>query len=99
MFSLLKNRRSHVRVAVLPMFVTRAAPDKQSLGSVNGLSQSLASITCVVGALSASLFAASKQYNIMGGNFVYFVMAILATIAVVLSQRLSNLEEEDEDGE
>ena len=81
------------------MFVTRAAPDKQSLGSVNGLNQSLASITRVGGALSAPLFAASKQYNIMGGNFVYFVMAILATIAVVLSQRLSDLEDEDEDGD
>ncbi|KAN0092802.1 Drug:H+ antiporter-1 family protein [Tylopilus felleus] len=82
---------------VLPMSVTKAAPDKQSLGSVNGLNQSLASITRVVGALSASLFAASKQYNIMGGNFVYVVLAMLATIAVVLSRRLSDLEDRDED--
>ena len=79
------------------MSVTKAAPDKQSLGSVNGLNQSLASITRVVGALSASLFAASKQYNIMGGNFVYVVLAMLATIAVVLSRRLSDLEDRDED--
>ena len=81
------------------MSVTRAAPSKQSLGSVNGLNESLASIARVVGALSASLFAASKQYNIMGGNFVYVVLAILVTILVVLSQRLPEPEDEDEDTE
>ncbi|KAN0092806.1 Drug:H+ antiporter-1 family protein [Tylopilus felleus] len=84
---------------VIPVSVTRAAPSKQSLGSVNGLNESLASIARVVGALSASLFAASKQYNIMGGNFVYVVLAILVTILVVLSQRLPEPEDEDEDTE
>ncbi|KAN0092805.1 Drug:H+ antiporter-1 family protein [Tylopilus felleus] len=84
---------------VIPMSVTRAAPSKQSLGSVNGLNQSLASIASVVGALSASLFAASKQYDIMGGNFVYVALAILATILVVLSHRLPELEDEDKDTE
>ncbi|KAF8135017.1 MFS general substrate transporter [Boletus edulis] len=77
------------------IFVTRAAPGKQSLGSVNGLSQSLTSIARAIGpALINSLFAASKEYNILGGNLVYVILALLTTILVVLSRRLPDLEDE-----
>jgi len=81
--------------SVIFIFVTRAAPGKQSLGSVNGLSQSLTSIARAIGpALITSLFAASKEYNILGGNLVYVILAILTTILVVLSRRLPDLEDE-----
>ena len=79
------------------MFITRAAPNKQSLGSVNGLAQSLTSIARAIGpALSTSLFAFSKEYNVLGGNLVYVVLAILATILVSLSHRLPDLPEDEE---
>ncbi|KAG8213043.1 MFS general substrate transporter [Butyriboletus roseoflavus] len=84
---------------VIFIFVTRAAPNKQSLGSTNGLSQSLTSIARAIGpALTTSLFAASKQYNILGGNLVYVVLAIFTTILVVLSRRLPELKDEEEPG-
>jgi len=76
------------------IFVTRAAPNKQSLGSTNGLSQSLTSIARAIGpVMSTSLFAVSKQYNILGGNLVYVVLGILITILIVLSRRLPDLED------
>ena len=79
------------------MFITRAAPNKQSLGSVNGLAQSLTSIARAIGpALSTSLFAFSKEYNVLGGNLVYVVLAILATILVSLSHRLPDLPKDEE---
>jgi len=82
---------------VVFILVTRAAPNRLSLGSVNGLNQSLSSIARAIGpVLTTSLFAASKQYNILGGNFVYVIMAMLATILVALSRRLPELEEEEE---
>ncbi|KAF8442388.1 major facilitator superfamily domain-containing protein [Boletus edulis BED1] len=81
---------------VIFIFVTRAAPNKQSLGSVNGLSQSLVSTARAIGpALTTSLFAASKQYNILGGNLVYVVLAILTTFLVILSRRLPALKDEE----
>ncbi|KAH0833279.1 MFS general substrate transporter [Lanmaoa asiatica] len=81
---------------VIFIFVTRAAPNKQSLGSTNGLSQSLTSIARAIGpALTTSLFALSKQYNILGGNLVYVVLVILTTILVVLSQLLPDLKDEE----
>jgi len=81
---------------VIFMFVTRAAPNKQSLGSVNGLSQSFTSIARALGPASVtSLFAFSKQYNVLGGNFVYVFLALLVTFLVVLSRRLPDLKDEE----
>jgi MFS family permease len=78
------------------IFVTRAAPNKESLGSTNGLSQSLTSIARAIGpALTTSLFAISKEYNVLGGNLVYVILAIPTTILVLLSQRLPDLEDEE----
>jgi MFS family permease len=79
------------------IFVTRAAPNKESLGSTNGLSQSLSSTARAIGpALTTSLFAVSKEYNVLGGNLVYVILAILITILVVLSRRLPDLSLKDE---
>ncbi|KAF8553972.1 MFS general substrate transporter [Imleria badia] len=78
------------------MFVTRAAPNKRSLGSVNGLSQSFTSIARAIGpASTTSLFALSKEFNILGGNLVYVILALLATTLVLLSRRLPDLKDEE----
>ena len=80
------------------MFVTRATPNKQSLGSVNGLSQSFTSAARAVGpALTTSLFAISKEYNVLGGNLIYVVLLMLATILTLLSRRLSDLKDGEEE--
>ncbi|KAH7921287.1 MFS general substrate transporter [Leucogyrophana mollusca] len=71
------------------MFVTSSAPTKRSLGTINGMGQTLAAIARAVGpAMSTSLFAASKQFNLLGGNAVYVVLAVLATGLVYLASRL-----------
>ncbi|KAF8553971.1 MFS transporter [Imleria badia] len=81
---------------VVFMFVTKAAPNKQSLGSVNGLSQSFTSAARAIGpALTTSLFAFSKEYNVLGGNLVYVILVILATILVLLSRCLPNMKNEE----
>ncbi|KAF8545595.1 hypothetical protein OG21DRAFT_1395179, partial [Imleria badia] len=50
-------------------------------GSVNGLSQSFTSAARAIGpALTTSLFALSKEYNVLGGNLVYVTLATLITI-------------------
>ncbi|KAI9566764.1 MFS general substrate transporter [Boletus coccyginus] len=85
-----------VSYTVIFMFVVRAVPNKQSLGSTNGVSQSLTSIARAIGpALTTSLFAVSKEYNVLGGNLVYVILAVLTTILVVLSQRLPDLKDEE----
>ncbi|KAI9570507.1 hypothetical protein HD554DRAFT_2170112 [Boletus coccyginus] len=56
----------------------------------------LTSLARVIGsALTTSLFAVSKEYNVRGGNLVYVILATLAAILVVLSQRLPDLKDEE----
>jgi len=87
----------YLAYTTIMMFITRAAPNKQSLGSVNGLSQSLTSIARAIGpASTTSLFALSKEYNVLGGNLVYVIMAMLATVLVLLSRRLPDVPKDEE---
>ncbi|KAG1742486.1 major facilitator superfamily domain-containing protein [Suillus lakei] len=62
------------------MFITASAPTNDVLGAINGLAQTSASVACAVGpALATSLFAASKEHNLLGGNAVFVVLIILAS--------------------
>jgi len=57
------------------MYVSSAAPNKQSLGATNGIAQTVVSIQRTVGpAAASSLFAFSLENNILGGNFAYVVL-------------------------
>ncbi|KAI5988261.1 major facilitator superfamily domain-containing protein [Pisolithus marmoratus] len=81
--------------AVIFVFVTRASPNKHSLGAMNGLSQTATSIARAIGpATFTSLFALSKEYNLLGGNLVYVVLLILLCLLVFLSRRLPELKED-----
>ena len=52
------------------MFVSSAAPNKRSLGAMNGLAQTIVSTQRALGpAAATSLFAFSLQNNILGGHF------------------------------
>ncbi|KIJ14300.1 Drug:H+ antiporter-1 family protein [Paxillus involutus ATCC 200175] len=82
--------------AVIFIFTTRAAPNKYSLGTMNGLGQTTTSITRAIGpAMTTSLFAFSKEYNILGGNLVYIILAVLTTVLVFLSRRLPELRDDE----
>ncbi|KAF9223446.1 MFS general substrate transporter [Gyrodon lividus] len=82
--------------AVIFVFTTRAAPNKYSLGTMNGLSQTTTSIARAIGpALATSLFAFSKEHNVLGGNLIYVILAALTTVLVLLSRRLPELRDEE----
>ncbi|KAI6133549.1 MFS general substrate transporter [Pisolithus croceorrhizus] len=81
--------------AVICVLVTRASPDKYSLGTMNGLSQATTSTARAMGpATFTSLFAFSKEYNLLGGNLVYVLLLILLCLLVFLSRRLPELKKD-----
>ncbi|KAG1858802.1 major facilitator superfamily domain-containing protein [Suillus subalutaceus] len=60
------------------MFITASAPTNTALGAIHGLGQTSASMARAVGpALATSLFAVSKERNLLAGNAVYVVLIIL----------------------
>ncbi|KAH7904155.1 major facilitator superfamily domain-containing protein [Hygrophoropsis aurantiaca] len=81
------------------MFIASSAPSKHSLGSVNGMGQTVASIARTIGpAVSTSLFAASEQHHLLGGNAVYLFLVLLTVFFVWLTSRLpGELEDRDEE--
>ena len=71
------------------MFVTSSAPNKNSLGATNGLSQTAVSIARAIGpAMATSLFSLSVEKNILGGYGVYALFCMLSVGGVVLGTML-----------
>ncbi|KAH9056522.1 MFS general substrate transporter [Lactarius vividus] len=71
------------------MFVSSAAPNKRSLGTLNGLAQTVVSAQRAVGpAAAASLFAFSLQNNVLGGQFAYVVLLSLACVGLCVAVQL-----------
>lgn len=71
------------------MFVAKAAPNKRSLGAVNGLSQTTVSICRALSpAITSSLFALSLEHNLLGGYAVYLFLIVLACFSITLATRL-----------
>ncbi|KAH9036968.1 hypothetical protein EDB85DRAFT_2273557 [Lactarius pseudohatsudake] len=67
-----------------------AAPNKRSLGAMNGLAQTVVSTQRAVGpAAAASLFAFSLQNNILGGQFAYAVLLSFAMLRRAPHKRVS----------
>jgi len=80
------------------MFITASAPSKNVLGAINGLGQTSASMARAVGpAFATSLFAFSKERNLLNGNAVYVVLIILAGgLRWLGSQLPDEIEDRDE---
>ncbi|KAJ7589891.1 major facilitator superfamily transporter [Mycena floridula] len=71
------------------MFVIASAPNKRSMGSTNGLSQTTASIARAIGpAMATSLFSLSVEGNYLGGYAVYLFFIGLTFLVLVLVGRL-----------
>ncbi|KAG6333557.1 hypothetical protein ID866_5532 [Astraeus odoratus] len=84
--------------AVIYVFTTKATPNKHSLGTINGLSQTATSVARAIGpAAFTSLFAFSKEHNLLEGNLVYVVLAVLACFLVFLSSLLPDLRNEGQE--
>ncbi|KAG1872313.1 MFS general substrate transporter [Suillus subalutaceus] len=61
------------------LIITASAPTKNVLGAINGLGQTSAAVARAVGpALTTSLFAVSKEHNLLGGNAVFVILIVLA---------------------
>jgi len=84
--------------ACIFMLITAAAPNKRTLGAVNGLGQTVASTArAIAPAMVTSIFAASKQYNLLGGNLVYIFMFCVIFAFFLLSGHLPEPSEEKQD--
>jgi hypothetical protein len=69
--------------------VTSAAPNKRSLGTTNGVSQTSVSIArAIAPALATSLFSFSAEHDLLGGYAVYVVFFVLSCFALLLALRL-----------
>ncbi|KAG2157707.1 major facilitator superfamily domain-containing protein [Suillus bovinus] len=86
-------------LASIFMFITASAPTKNVLGAINGMAQMTQSIARAVGPMFASsIFAFSKDHNILGGHAVYVVLCIPAVgmlwLASYLPEELQNRDDE-----
>ncbi|KAG1808727.1 major facilitator superfamily domain-containing protein [Suillus subaureus] len=71
------------------MFITASAPAKNVLGAINGLGQTSASVARAIGpVLATSLFALSKEHNLLNGNAVFFILIVLAGVLMWLASQL-----------
>jgi len=80
---------SHDLPGAMSIYVSTATPNRRSLGAVNGLARTVASVQCAIGPLAAdSLFAFSVTKNVLGGNFVYMVLLSLVCVGLRLAAPL-----------
>ncbi|OJA08644.1 hypothetical protein AZE42_05279 [Rhizopogon vesiculosus] len=77
------------------VFITSSAPAKNLLGAINGLGQTTSSMARAFGpALATSLFAFSKEYNVLGGNAAYVVLIVLCGVLSWLGSQLPEVGDE-----
>lgn len=80
------------------MFITTSAPNRQSLGTTNGIGQLLASIVRAIGpATFTSLFAVSIERNWLGGFSVYIILGVASVLALHIGDLLPSELWPDED--
>ena len=81
------------------IFITASAPNKASLGAVNGIAQMLVSLMRTVGPATAnSLFSLSidEEHHYMGGYFVYVALSAVVCVALWVGTLLPGKTESDE---
>jgi hypothetical protein len=64
------------------VILTGSAPSRSSLGTMNGLAQAMTSITRSLGPSFASLHPISLQWQLAGGNAVYYIMMVTVFIDI-----------------
>lgn len=81
------------------IFITASAPNKASLGTVNGMAQMMVSIMRTVGPATAnSLFSLSidQEHHYMGGYLVYYVLIAITCVAFYVGTLLPEKTMSDE---
>ena len=82
------------------IFITASAPNRASLGTVNGMAQMIVSIMRTIGPATAnSLFSLSinPERHLMGGYFVYVVLSLIVCVALYVATLLPGKTPSDED--
>ena len=63
------------------LFIRSLAPTPAALGATNGLAQTMASFMRTIGPVCAtSLYAASREHQLLGGDLVYVVLLLIAAV-------------------
>ena len=89
MVTLCANKLYRCFVGCVFIYITASAPNKHSLGAVNGIAQVGVSIMRTVGPATAnSLFSFSIERGYLGGYFVYVILACLTCGALVVADML-----------
>ncbi|KAH9027866.1 MFS general substrate transporter [Lactarius pseudohatsudake] len=70
------------------MYVSSAAPNKRSLGTIYGLSHLVNSVLSVVGPGADLLFAFSLTHNVLGGKLAYVVLLGVVGVTLGFSTQL-----------
>jgi len=75
--------------STMNIYISSAAPNKRSLGTVYGLSQVASSVQSAVGPAAGDwLFAFSLTHNVLGGNFAYVVLIGVVCVSLGVSTHL-----------
>ncbi|KAK8870112.1 hypothetical protein IAR55_000682 [Kwoniella newhampshirensis] len=73
------------------IMVNDAAPNRRSLGAINGWSQAVSSMMRAIGPATAStLFALSVDRHALGGNLIWVVQVVLSLISVGVAMILKS---------
>jgi uncharacterized phosphosugar-binding protein len=76
----------YVLSGAVDVLITNSAPSQSALGSVNGLTQAVGSVSkSVAPSVASSLFAISLQRNWAGGNAVYYILMGIVVCEIRLS--------------
>lgn len=71
------------------IYISAAAPNRASLGSVNGISQMTVSIMRAIGPAAAnSLFSLSISKNLLGGSMVYYILMGVVGVSIFVASLL-----------
>ncbi|CAE6468440.1 unnamed protein product [Rhizoctonia solani] len=75
----------------MAIYVSSSAPSKDSLGTLNGISQTIVSVIRAIGPVTAtSLFSLSARKNILEGNFVYAILLVMVFAGVYAGRWLKD---------
>ncbi|KAG0139212.1 hypothetical protein CROQUDRAFT_55050 [Cronartium quercuum f. sp. fusiforme G11] len=72
------------------MLVKMLSPSSSAFGTINGMMQTCRAMAQAIGPIiGSSLFAISISSEILGGNLVWIILALISTVAQVCSFRIS----------
>ncbi|THU81253.1 hypothetical protein K435DRAFT_844804 [Dendrothele bispora CBS 962.96] len=75
------------------LLINNSAPSRDSLGSLNGITQSASSLARSFGPAGVTtLFALSNEYHLLGGQLVHIVLVGIALVTLSLTMRLENVQ-------